>query len=84
MAIGGSAIGLLLLIVGIRRLGATRASLLSLVEPIVTLTLAFVVLGETTRPVQLLGTVMVLLSFPLARIGRAPGPTPVADLPSGP
>lgn len=84
MAIGGSAIGLLLLTVGMRRLGATRASLLSLVEPIVTLTLAFVVLGETTKPVQLVGTVMVLLSFPLARIGRAPQPTPVADLPSGP
>ena len=84
MAIGGSAIGLLLLTVGMRRLGATQASLLSLVEPIVTLTLAFVVLGETTRPVQLLGTVMVLLSFPLARIGRAPKPTPLADLPSGP
>jgi drug/metabolite transporter (DMT)-like permease len=80
MAIGGSAIALLLLQIGMRRLGATQASLLSLVEPIVTLTLAFVVLGETTKPVQLVGTVMVLLSFPLARIGRAPTTTPVADV----
>ncbi len=84
MAIGGSAIGLLLLTLGMRRLGATRASLLSLVEPIVTLTLAFVVLGETTKPVQLVGTVMVLLSFPLARVGKVAQATPIADLPSGP
>jgi drug/metabolite transporter (DMT)-like permease len=80
MAIGGSAIALLLLQVGMRRLGATQASLLSLIEPIVTLTLAFIVLGETTKPVQLVGTAMVLLSFPLARIGRAPSTTPVADV----
>jgi drug/metabolite transporter (DMT)-like permease len=84
MAIGGSAIGLLLLTVGMRRLGATRASLLSLVEPMVTLALAFVVLGETTKPVQLVGTAMVLLSFPLARTGKAAKATPIADLPSGP
>jgi drug/metabolite transporter (DMT)-like permease len=84
MAIGGSAIGLLLLTVGMRRLGATQASLLSLVEPIVTLTLALVVLGEATKPVQLVGTVMVLMSFPLARIGRPRAPAPIADLPSGP
>ena len=49
IAIGGSAIGLLLLQVGMRRLGATQASLLSLVEPIVTLLLAFVVLDEATQ-----------------------------------
>jgi drug/metabolite transporter (DMT)-like permease len=84
MAIGGSAMGLLFLTVGMRRLGATQASLLSLIEPIVTLTLALVILGETTKPVQLVGTAMVLLSFPLAQVGRARQPAPLADLPSGP
>jgi drug/metabolite transporter (DMT)-like permease len=73
LAIGGSALGLLLLQVGIRRLGATQASLLSLVEPIVTLSLAYLVLNEATpQPLQLVGTVLVLCSFPLARVSKAP------------
>ena len=73
LAIGGSAGGLLLLQVGMRRLGATQASLLSLVEPIVTLSLAYIVLDEATpQSLQLIGTILVLCSFPLARIGKAP------------
>jgi drug/metabolite transporter (DMT)-like permease len=81
MAIGGSAIGLLLLQLGMRRLGATPASLLSLVEPVVTLSLAAVVLSEATQPLQLVGTLLVLCSFPLARVGkRATDPTPVGDI----
>jgi drug/metabolite transporter (DMT)-like permease len=80
IAIGGSAIGLLLLQVGLRRLGATQASLLSLVEPVVTLLLALLVLGEATKPLQLVGTLLVLCSFPLARVGRPRNSTPVGDI----
>ena len=80
LAIGGSALGLLLLQVGMRRLGATQASLLSLVEPIVTLSLAYIVLNEATpHPLQLVGTILVLCSFPLARLGKPPQPATVGE-----
>lgn len=81
LAIGGSALGLLLLQVGMRRLGATPASLLSLVEPIVVLSLAYLVLDEATpSTLQLVGTVLVLGSFPLARVGKSPDATPIGDV----
>jgi drug/metabolite transporter (DMT)-like permease len=81
LAIGGSALGLLLLQVGMRRLGATPASLLSLVEPIVVLSLAYLVLDEATpSTLQLVGTVLVLGSFPLATVGKSADATPVGDV----
>jgi drug/metabolite transporter (DMT)-like permease len=45
---------------GLQRIGPTRASTLSTVEPLVTVTLAAVVLGETIAPAQLAGGALIL------------------------
>ncbi len=45
---------------GLRRVGPTTASILSTVEPLVTVVLAFAVFGEALGPVQLAGGALVL------------------------
>jgi drug/metabolite transporter (DMT)-like permease len=45
---------------GLRRVGPTRASILSTVEPVVTVLLAYLVFGEALGGVQLLGGALVL------------------------
>jgi drug/metabolite transporter (DMT)-like permease len=63
-----------LMFAGIARVGPTVASILSTVEPVVTVLLAFVVFGELLGPLQLLGGSLVLGSV-LVLVGadRAPG-----------
>lgn len=57
---------------GLERVGPTRASTLSTVEPLVTVTLAALVLGETIAPVQLAGGALILAAVVLlARASRA-------------
>ena len=56
---------------GLERIGPTRASTLSTVEPLVTVTLAAIVLGETIAPIQLAGGVLILVAVVLlARAAR--------------
>jgi drug/metabolite transporter (DMT)-like permease len=45
---------------GLRRVGPTAASILSTLEPVVTVALAFVVFGESLGPAQLAGGALVL------------------------
>src|SRR4051794_20069174 len=45
---------------GLRRVGPTTSSILATIEPLVTVTLAFVVFGETLLTVQLVGGALVL------------------------
>jgi len=45
---------------GLRRVGPTAASILSTLEPVVTVALAFVTFGESLSPVQLAGGALVL------------------------
>lgn len=45
---------------GLRRVGPTTSSILATIEPLVTVTLAFVVFGETLLAVQLVGGALVL------------------------
>jgi drug/metabolite transporter (DMT)-like permease len=45
---------------GLRRVGPTTSSILATVEPLVTVTLAFLVFGETLLAVQLVGGALVL------------------------
>jgi drug/metabolite transporter (DMT)-like permease len=47
---------------GLRRVGPTSASILATVEPVVTVSLAFVVFGETLAAPQILGAALVLTS----------------------
>ena len=56
---------------GLARVGPTRAATLSTLEPVVTVTLAAVVLGETIAPVQLAGGALILAAVALlARAAR--------------
>jgi drug/metabolite transporter (DMT)-like permease len=54
-----------LFITGIRLVGPVRTGILSLFEPVVGVVLAAVVLGETLRPVQLVGGALVLAAVAL-------------------
>ncbi|MEM6743870.1 MAG: DMT family transporter, partial [Pseudomonadota bacterium] len=58
---------------GIRRLGAARASLISLVGPLMTATMAWIFLDETLGPVQLLGFAVVLGAIGWLELGKARG-----------
>jgi drug/metabolite transporter (DMT)-like permease len=53
---------------GLRRVGPTAASILSTLEPVVTVALAFAAFGETLGPVQLAGGALVLLAVLAVRI----------------
>jgi drug/metabolite transporter (DMT)-like permease len=57
---------------GLRRVGPTVASILSTVEPLVTVGLAAIVFGEVLSPVQLVGGALVLSAVPVlhARLRR--------------
>ncbi len=56
---------------GIQRLGATDAATLSTLEPVVTLVLAYLLLGETLGAVQMLGAGLVIAAVvALSRAGR--------------
>jgi drug/metabolite transporter (DMT)-like permease len=56
---------------GVRRIGATRASIVSTVEPIYTIAMAVLLFGETLTPLQIAGGVLVLVAVVLAESGRS-------------
>jgi drug/metabolite transporter (DMT)-like permease len=53
---------------GLRRVGPTAASILSTLEPVVTVGLAFAVFGESLGPAQLAGGALVLLAVLALRV----------------
>jgi drug/metabolite transporter (DMT)-like permease len=66
---------IVLFFAGIQHVGPSRASIISTVEPLVTVMLAFVVFGESLSPVQLLGGALVLSSVVLLQtLGGGPEP----------
>lgn len=79
-----SAIAVLTFVAGSRRVGAARAAIVSTVEPVYTIALATILLGEHLEPVQLLGGALVIGGVLLAgtsgdesrrdESGRAEGP----------
>ena len=60
---------------GLRRVGSTTASIVSTAEPLTTVLLASVVLGESLNTVQLLGGALVLAGVVVLSVAR---PTPLA------
>jgi drug/metabolite transporter (DMT)-like permease len=58
---------------GARRIGAARSALVSTVEPIYTITLAALLLGEALAPIQLVGGALILGGVLLAETGRGSG-----------
>jgi drug/metabolite transporter (DMT)-like permease len=69
-----------LLMAGLPRVGASRAALLSTIEPVVTVLLAAVILGERLSAVQAFGGVLVVLAVVVVQAGhlRTTAPQPVA------
>ena len=63
---------------GLQRVGPTAASILSTLEPVVTVVLAFAVFGESLGPTQLAGGALVLLAVLAVRtpVRRAVLPVP--------
>jgi drug/metabolite transporter (DMT)-like permease len=64
---------------GIRGLGASQAAIISTLEPLFTIALAALVLGERLRPIQWVGAVLVVLGIVFAEIAarHAEMPAPV-------
>lgn len=60
IAVFSTVIAILTFFAGLQRLGAGRASMLSTLEPVVTVLLAALLLGEALSPAQLAGGVLIL------------------------
>ncbi len=69
----GAGIPTTLFIVGVRRIGGVRASILAMLEPVTGTILAALVLGETLRPVQVVGGLLVIAAGILLQRSPAPG-----------
>jgi len=61
-AVVGTTIPILAFILGLPRVGPSRAAILSTFEPASTVLLAVIILGETTSPLQILGGALILIS----------------------
>ncbi|MEO5939258.1 MAG: DMT family transporter [Candidatus Limnocylindrales bacterium] len=57
---------------GSRRIGAAQAALVSTVEPLIIVTLAFVFLHETLRPIQLVGAGLIIAGVLVAQTAERP------------
>ncbi|MCU0504331.1 MAG: DMT family transporter [Chloroflexi bacterium] len=65
---------------GARRIGAAQASLVSTIEPVWTITLAALLLGQSLTPMQLVGAVLVIAGVVIAQTappGEGPEPLEV-------
>ena len=70
VAVVSTVIAISLFFAGLRRVGPTTASILSTVEPVVTVVLAFLVFGERLGPVQVGGGVLVLSAVLVLNLPR--------------
>lgn len=67
LALTSTVMPVFLYMAGIKRLGASRAAILSTSEPVLTALLAFLLLGEIMQPLQLPGGALILASIFLLR-----------------
>jgi len=65
-----SMVGISLFLAGLARVGATRAAILSTIEPVVTVALAAAVLGDRLNAFQGLGAVLVLAAVVVMQLRR--------------
>ncbi len=68
----GAGIPTVAFIAGIRLLGAPRAAILATLEPVVGVSLAAILLGESPHPIQVVGGVLIIAAGVLLQL-RAPG-----------
>ncbi len=73
LALVSTVASIALFFAGLRRVGPTTASILSTVEPLVTVVLAFLVFGETLGPMQTVGGVLVLAAVLALQMPRREG-----------
>ena len=66
----GTVVPYVLILVGVSRLGPARTGLLGMTEPVVAAAAAWLVLGESMTPVQLVGGAVVLAGVGLAETAR--------------
>jgi len=77
----GTVAPFVLVLLGLRRIGATRAGLLGTLEPVLAGGVAWLVLGERLGWVQLAGAAVVLAGIVLAETARTPSaPAPLPDV----
>jgi len=69
-----------LFMAGLPRVGASRAALLSTVEPVVTVVLAAILLGERLSPIQAVGGLLVVLAVVVVQASHLWRPGPQAVL----
>jgi drug/metabolite transporter (DMT)-like permease len=74
IVVAGTTLPLLFMQWGVTRVGSTRASMLSLLEPVVTLALAVLILHESPSVGAMLGGVLILAAVPVALSGRRRAP----------
>lgn len=77
LALSAQVLGWLLISVSLPRLPAALTSLLLLLQPVPTLALGAVLLGEDPSPVQTVGVVVILVGVLLATRARTPDRAPV-------
>jgi drug/metabolite transporter (DMT)-like permease len=67
---------------GSRRIGAAQAALVSTVEPLIIVTLAWLALHETLAPVQLAGAALIIIGVLIAQTAERPtgAPEPASPL----
>jgi drug/metabolite transporter (DMT)-like permease len=67
---------------GARRIGAAQAALVSTIEPVYIVLLAWLVLGQTLAPIQLAGAGLILVGVVIAQTGPRPhgAPEPATPL----
>ena len=70
MAVFSTVLPSLLLSMGIQRIGASRASLISSIGPVATIGLAYAILGEVMGWDQLLGSLLVLAGVLVVSLGK--------------
>jgi drug/metabolite transporter (DMT)-like permease len=72
IALVSTVVGVSAFFAGLQRVGPSEAAILSTFEPVATVALAFVVLGERLAPAQLLGGVLVLGAVVLLQLRPRP------------
>jgi drug/metabolite transporter (DMT)-like permease len=65
---------------GLARVGPTSASILSMLEPVVTVALAYAVFGELLGPAQVVGGALVLAAVPVLNARRPLGSRRLAEV----
>ena len=66
---------------GARRIGAAQAALLSTIEPLTIVALAWIVLGERLEPIQLVGAGLIMVSVVVAQTAPRPHGAPEPAMP---